>query len=184
MKLKQLARFIPIIALVAIVLGTVIVSAPPPENIFPSFIDVFVTNTASDPVPVAIVDEPINVTVVGGSVTLPDDVEVNAQAATCIFLPMDNVSIPAHTSTVRFVNVDGYKTVNVWTRGIDDILTQIQVSWNFTEADVTFGGYAPNIAGLGESQKTYEVRAPMLKIRVKNLDTIPHYITIVVYAVS
>lgn len=204
MKLKQLASFIPALTLVAVVLATVIVFGAPADPLLPAYIEVFVVNT--DPVPVALdgpinvtLDEPINVTLdepievtVTDGVTLAEDSEVKTIAKTKVFIPFDHVILPAAPSptapswSIAYINVDGYKTINIWKRGINGWSTFCVPQWEFQAAGEIFTGNLPDIADVWESQSTHEVRAWRLGIIIKNYDNLAPSlpITVVVYAIS
>ncbi len=119
MKLKQPASFILAITLVAVVLGSAIVFAPPGDVIFPSLVNTFVTNNGPDEaVPVEVTNQPET-----SEVTVPDGVEItNTQP---IDVQVTNVLEPqegtlretdvtfSNTRTILELDAKGYSEITI-----------------------------------------------------------------------
>lgn len=146
---KKIRRFVTttiVCVLVASIFGSAMVLAPAPDLIFPQLIDVFVTNTSNDPVPVDVtddtldvtLDEPIDVTLDEPiDVTLDEPIEVTNPSGESLDVNVANtldVSGWLHTTewgkvSMEFpggwlgiifqVKTDGYRQIAI---GINDVV--------------------------------------------------------------
>jgi hypothetical protein len=105
---------------------------------------------------------------------------VPVEAKTDVLIAFDHIVLGAASSgnpiveAIAFVDVDGYKTINIWTKGIEAPNTFYSASWSFLAAGETFTG-----------QVTPEVRAPRLRIKIENHEeAASDPITVVIYTVS
>ena len=112
MKLKQLARFILAIALVAVVLGSATVFAPPSNLVFPSLVNTFVTNNGADEaVPVEDTNQLESL-----EVTVPDGVEITnvlgPQEGTLREIDVED-DITGSPRLILALNTEGYRDITI-----------------------------------------------------------------------
>ncbi len=173
MKLKQLASFIPAITLVAIVLGTVIVFAPPGDLVFPSLINTFVTNNGPDEaVPVNVTNqlESLEVTVPGGveiTNTQPIDVKVTnvlePQEGTITLTDVDFY----FTWPMLDLNTEGYREITILFKAEGNACVYYVLFHIGDEGDRTIFTEDTLIVEVGNRQAvTYSIRGPRLEVHV------------------
>ncbi len=178
MKRRQLAGYVSAITLVALVLGTVIVLAAPPEDIFPTLINAFITNTNADPVPVDItdatldvnLDEPIEMTNPPGEALKTD---VSGWLHTTRGGHTDIVVItPNSTHTILNIDTEGYRTITVNTIVWNGSAADFEVKcWLQGGASFTVDTYwLPPLMFEGHVE-TYEIRSPSMTILARATST-------------
>lgn len=173
MKLKQPASFILAMTLVAVVLGSAIVFAPPADVIFPSLVNTFVTNNGPDEaVPVNVTNQPET-----SEVTVPEGVEItNTQP---IDVQVTNVLEPqegtlretdvdfSNTRTILELDTKGYSEITILFHAAENACryyVQFYIGeegdrayWNEDMVYVETGHYEP---------VTYPIRGPQLIVTV------------------